>query len=347
MCRWVGDFRPWFAGPRRGDAGVVNQRSERRRGAWGPRSARGPGTRIVVGVDGSATSQEALRWAIALGDSLGVAIVAVHALGTLDRWRDSDASARAWRRSVSNLIELTWCAPLAQATSPHRVEVREGHPVDVLSTATAVENAGLLVVGSRGTRSDAARALGSTSLQVLQWTQVPVLVVPGGSRRSDLPDSLALRRLLVGVDGSQPSLAALALAAEVAERLGGALNVLHVFTPAGGLARDRSGRALGRTMTLVEAELRAIRDRGIEARTVVRSGDPVSTLVEVADDVDADLVVVGSRGHGGQGELLLGSVARTVADRVRRPTLVVPAAAGRVHLPGSRAQPTMAEATTK
>jgi nucleotide-binding universal stress UspA family protein len=326
---------------------VNQQRSERRGREGGPHAACGPGTRIVVGVDGSATAQEALRWAIALGDTLGVAIVAVHALGTLDRWHDPDASARSWRRSVSDLIERTWCAPLGRATSPHRVEVREGHPVDVLSTATAVEDAGLLVVGSRGMRSDPARALGSTSLQVLQWAQVPVLVVPAGRPQSDLSDSLALRRLLVGVDGLPPSLAALALAAEVAERLGGSLNVLHVFTPAGGVARDRSGRALGRTMTLVGAELRAIRDRGIGAHTVVRSGDPASTLVEVADDVDADLVVVGSRGHGGQGELLLGSVARTVADRVRRPTLVVPAAAGRVHLPGPRGQPTMAEATTK
>jgi nucleotide-binding universal stress UspA family protein len=325
----------------------VNQRSERRRREWSQRTARRPGTRIVVGVDGSAASQEALRWAIALGDTLGVAIIAVHALGTLDRWHDPDASARAWRRRVADLVERTWCAPLGRATSPHHVEVREGHPVDVLSTATAVEDAGLLVVGSRGMRSDPARALGSTSLQVLQWAQVPVLVVPAGSLRSDLSDPLALRRLLVGVDGSQPSLAALALAAEVAERVGGSLIVLHVFTPAGGFARMGSGRALGRTMTLVEAELRAIRDRGIGARTVVRSGDPASTLVEVADDVDADLVVVGSRGHSGQGELLLGSVARTVADRVRRPTLVVPAASGRVHLPGPRGQPTMAEATTK
>ena len=65
---------------------------------------------------------------------------------------------------------------------------------------------------------------------------------------------------------------------------------------------------------------------------VVRSGDPAATLLEVADDVDADLVVVGTRGHGGPDELLLGSVARTVADRARRPTLVVPATAGLVHL---------------
>jgi nucleotide-binding universal stress UspA family protein len=147
----------------------------------------------------------------------------------------------------------------------------------------------------------------------------------------------ALRRLLVGVDGSRPSLAALGLAAEVAERLGGSLEVLHVFTRAGGR------QALDGTMTLVGAELRAIRDRGVGAHTVVRSGDPAATVVEVADDVDADLVVVGTRGRGGQGELLLGSVARTVAYRARRPTLVVPAAAGRMHLPRSR--PTVAAAT--
>ena len=63
----------------------------------------------------------------------------------------------------------------------------------------------------------------------------------------------------------------------------------------------------------------------------MRSGDPTATLLEVADDVDADLVVVGTRGRAGPDELL-GSVARTVADRARRPTLVVPATAAPVHL---------------
>jgi nucleotide-binding universal stress UspA family protein len=278
---------------------------------------------------------------------LGVGIVAVHALGTLERWHDPDASARSWRRSVADLVERTWCAPLGRAIGPHRVEVREGCPVDVLSTATAAEDAGLLVIGHRGTRSDAADASGSTSLQLLHLAQLPVLLVPAGRPRSDRSDSLRLRRLLVGVDGSQTSLAALVLASEVADRLGGSLNVLHVFNRVGGFARTGSARALGRTMTLVEAELRAIRDRGVEAHTVVRSGDAASTLVEIADDVDADLVVVGSRGRGGQGELLPGGVSRTVADRVGRPTLVVPAAAGRVHLPGRGPQPTMAGATTR
>jgi nucleotide-binding universal stress UspA family protein len=87
-------------------------------------------------------------------------------------------------------------------------------------------------------------------------------------------------------------------------------------------------------MAPLEAEVREVRARGVGVQVVVRSGDLAATLLEVAEDVDADLVVVGTRGSGGTDELLLGSVARTVADRARRPTLVVPATAGALHLRG-------------
>ena len=286
---------------------------------------------IVVGVDGSSPALQALRWAIGLGDSLGLAIVAVHAVGPLDRGHDPDASARSWRRSLSDLVERTWCAPLAGAGIPHRVDVREGDAVSVLLTAAATEHAALVVVGSRGMGTDPARALGSTSLQVLQAAQVPVLVVGRrGSRRSG---ALVAPRLLVAVDGTPPSLAALALAADVAGLLGGSLRVLHVFGRPG-------GHALDRTLTRVEAELRGIRERGLRAPTIVRHGDPASTILEVAGEVDADLVVLGGRSHDGQAELLPDSVDRAVAGRADRPTLVVPAA-GSPRWP--RCQPTTAE----
>jgi nucleotide-binding universal stress UspA family protein len=62
-----------------------------------------------------------------------------------------------------------------------------------------------------------------------------------------------------------------------------------------------------------------IREDGIAVEVVVRSGDPAATLLQVADDTDADLLVVGSRGGGDRADPLLGSVARTVAARGRRP----------------------------
>jgi nucleotide-binding universal stress UspA family protein len=299
--------------------------------------------RIVVGVDGSATSQEALRWAVALGDALDTDVVAVHALGLVGRWHDQEASARSWRKTLCDLVERTWCAPLVRAPGAHRVEVHDGHPVDVLLAAAEREHAVLLVVGSRGVGANPALALGSTSLRILKTARLPVLVVPERRKGARAADGIRLRHLLVGVDGSEPSLAALELAADVTGVLGGSLSVLQVFEyvppfPLGQPAdarREGQDQAPERALELLEASAPAIRRRGVGVQVVVRSGDPAQTLLAVADDVDADLVVVGTRGQGGPGELLLGSVARSVADRARRPTLVVPAAAGWVHL-GSR-----------
>jgi nucleotide-binding universal stress UspA family protein len=299
--------------------------------AWGME-----GTRIVAGVDGSATSQEALRWAVAIGEALGAEVVATHALGLLDRWLDPDASARSWRRTLCALVEQTWCAPFAGSPATPRVEVHDGDPVDVLLAAAENEHADLLVVGSRGVGNRPELALGSTSLQVLLAARVPVLVVPARRPGVVPADGLRLRHLLVGVDRSEASRTALELAADVAVALGGSLSVLEVvdFVPPFPLAEPPTGvgggerRSAGSTLALVEDEVRGIRERGVGVQVIVRSGDPAATLLEVADDVDADLVVVGTRGRGGPAELLLGSVARTVADRARRPTLVVPATAG-------------------
>jgi nucleotide-binding universal stress UspA family protein len=296
-------------------------------------------TRIVVGVDGSATSQEALRWAVRLGEVLGAEVVAIHALGLLDRWHDPDASARSWRRTLCDLVERTWCGPLARSPGAHRVEVRDGDPVDVLLAAAEDEPADLLVVGSRGVGDKPELALGSTSLQVLQAARVPVLVVP--ERPGAAPAAgLRLHHLLVGVDRSETSRAALALAADVAVALGGSLSVLEVVDymppfPLGesiAVTSGAEGWAPSEAMAALEAEVRDVRARGVGVQVIVRSGEPASTLLEVADDVDADLVVVGTHCHPRPAELLLGSVARTVADRARRPTLVVPATAGPVHL---------------
>jgi nucleotide-binding universal stress UspA family protein len=302
------------------------------------------GTRIVVGVDGSKTSQEALRWAIGLGEALGGEVVAIHALGLLDRWHDPDASARSWRRTLCALVERTWCAPLARSRGRHRVEVRDGDPVDVLLAAVEDEDADLLVVGSHGVGYKPELALGSTSLHVLQAARVPVLVVPDRRPAAAAAHALRLHHLLVGVDHSQASRTALELAADIAASLGGSLSVLEVVEYVPAFPLDEPTAAGGRlqrwaaeaAMALLEAEVRKVRARGVGVQVVVRSGDPAATLLEVANDVDADLVVVGTRGRGGLDELLLGSVARTVADRARRPTLVVPASAGAMHLRGRR-----------
>jgi len=67
----------------------------------------------------------------------------------------------------------------------------------------------------------------------------------------------------------------------------------------------------------------AAEDAGVTAHQRLLKGNPVDEIVAYADVIDAELIVVGSRGHGGLASALLGSVSRGVLRKARRPVLVV------------------------
>lgn len=298
----------------------------------------------MVGVDGSPGAQLALAWAVRLGEALGAEVVAVHAVGLLETAHPVGQPADAWRAGLLDVADHQWCARLVDARLAHRIEVVDGPAVDVLLDAAEREHAALVVVGARGVGSLPELALGSTSLRLLQAARVPTLVVPDTAPSETAVDRLR-RRILVGVDRSPASLAALAVAADLAQVLRGSLSVVEAFEfeppfplAVGGTGANRSDPLP--TAAVVEDLVRGIREDGIAVEVVIRSGDPAATLLQVADDIDADLVVVGSRGVGDPADPLLDSVARTVAARGRRPTLVVPSAAGPVHVTAEAAHHT-------
>jgi nucleotide-binding universal stress UspA family protein len=301
--------------------------------------------RIVVGVDGSPGAEAALEWAMRLSKALDAEVVAVHAVGLVEAAHPLDQSAEAWRAGVRELTEHQWCARLVDAGVAHRIEVVDGDAVDVLLHVAEREQAALVVMGARGVGGRPELALGSTSLRVLQAARVPALVVPDAAPAG--MGASGLRHVLVGIDRSPASLAALEVAAELTGMLGGSLSVVEAFDfdppfPLGPSAAETSRgeeHALQRTAAAVEELVRQIRERGVAVQVVVRSGEPAATLLQVADDVEAELVVVGTRGGGDPADPLLGSVARSVVAHGRRPTLVVPAAAGPVRLTVDAAGP--------
>lgn len=288
---------------------------------------------IVVGVDGSPGSRQAMRWAGRLARLLDAEVVVVHAIGLLEERHAPGASVAQRRAELRTLVEDEWCAPLATADCPHRIEVRDGSPVDVLLRVAEASGAALVVTGCRGVGGNTALALGSTSLKLLQAARLPVLVVPESGDGAPPAEAGPLGTILVGVDRSAPALIALGLATDLAEVAGGSLAVIEVLEsvptfPLGPSTTEASAGEEGapdRARAFLDDQAVAIRERGVEVRTIVRAGEPAATLLAAADELDTTLVVVGTRGRGGPDELLLGSVARTVADRARRPTLVVPA----------------------
>ncbi len=139
-----------------------------------------------------------------------------------------------------------------------------------------------------------------------------------------------LRHIVVGVDGSPPSLNAVRMAARIAQVSGSRVTVVHVRprAPAVGMFMTGWGGLLEQWREDLELEVgmevaRLLDPLGLTWQLWIGSGDPVCRLDEVATDVDADLIVVGTRGGGLLRCLLRGSVATRLLHREWRPLLVV------------------------
>ena len=145
--------------------------------------------------------------------------------------------------------------------------------------------------------------------------------------------------IICGVDGSPDSLHALRIAAKLARRLDARLVAAHVADPSGAAfayAGVGAAASLGRAPVLltdpeVEREAvvailtRSVIDAEEEiAERRVLSGNPAESLADLADEEEAMLIVVGSRGRGAFKTAFLGSVSNSLIGIARCPVLVVP-----------------------
>lgn len=286
---------------------------------------------IVVGVDGSHAARYALRWASRLARLLDDDITAVHAVGLLEHMGADLVLSHPHLDSLRKVVEREWCRPLARAGLAHRVEVVESPAVDALLGAAAERPTDLIVVGTRGLGLAAEQALGSTALQLLRRADIPVLVVPGD--QDGHGPSVEVRRLTVGFDGSDDAVAALQWAADLASLAGASCEVAiavedsPVF-PLGPATADTSAlqeETPARLRARAEEACEPLRRHGVSYRVTVRRGPPAPSLVDVAADGRADLLVVGTSGEGPAGDPLVGNVSRVVARYAGRPVVVVPA----------------------
>lgn len=286
---------------------------------------------VVVGVDGSPESDDALVWALEEGRLRNVPVRAVNA------WHPSGAP-----QEVEQLAALHSVADLRdrlrhEVDSGVRAVVDRTHATDVAVTSQVVYGhpgreliraAGtdsLLVVGTRGRGSLAGSTLGSVSQSCVQYADGPVAVV-----RGHRPERRA-GRVLVGVDGSPRSVRALRFADEAARLRGASLLVVHAWTvPYLGFAGRGSGlprEAIDEIAAKAGETLReSLRSGSVDAtRSDVEmwlvEGYPALSLLQAA--ANADLLVVGSRGYGGWKGLLLGSVSTQSVTQSPCPVVVI------------------------
>ena len=132
--------------------------------------------------------------------------------------------------------------------------------------------------------------------------------------------------IVCGIDGSPDSQAALAYATELADQLDARLVLAHVVEPAPSpytTIGPVAGAAPPYSSTMLEREVEGGRLLGELAETtgIYRAEQ---RLADLADDEEAQLIVVGSRGRGPLRSALLGSVSMSLIGLARCPVLVVP-----------------------
>lgn len=132
---------------------------------------------IAVGVDGSAASCRALRWVGELAPALGASLVAVRVHEPVLEWTPV-SSAENWRREVEREIE-EWARPAIDAgVKVTAIAQRDVHPADGLLGAAAMQNADVVVIGTRGLGGISGLRAGGVTLKVLHRATVPLIVVP-------------------------------------------------------------------------------------------------------------------------------------------------------------------------
>lgn len=142
-----------------------------------------------------------------------------------------------------------------------------------------------------------------------------------------------MERILLATDGSESAAAAARFLAALPLPPG---TSIHVVTVVDGLIENllehvQQGQR-DHARQIVEEAGAILRKDGITVTGAVRTGQPAHEIIRAAEELDADLVVVGSQGRTGLEGLLLGSVARNVAKHARRPVLVARASTGLRHI---------------
>jgi nucleotide-binding universal stress UspA family protein len=140
-----------------------------------------------------------------------------------------------------------------------------------------------------------------------------------------------MKRVLIATDGSDSAREALEFGLDLAAEQHAGAYVLRVAEPVdvmpytgfGFIAPTLPHELDEHDRKSLEEAVELAAEKGVEVKAELLKGNPADEIVAFADTIDADLIVVGSRGHGAIASAVIGSVSRSVLHESRRPVLVV------------------------
>lgn len=291
----------------------------------GPAAVTPAPLRVLYATDGSEPSRVAADWLAQLPLPAG-SVVRVATVLADDTWEIPaylHTAEREWALRNFEQAETV----LGQAGVEIRHSLLIGEPARELLHEAEAAGVDLLVLGTHGRSGLSGLLLGSVAVNVARHARQPVLVARQAAH--------GLRRVIVGVDGSDHSDQAIRLLARLPLPPGTPITVCHVirpYTPLLGpeyppsmweIMADTQSQQTREAEHLATAAAAGLQQAGLPVEIVLREGDPAAELAQLAEEEGADLIVVGARGISAIRALLVGSVADRILHRAPCSVLVV------------------------
>ena len=277
--------------------------------------------KILVAVDGSESSRNALRQAIKLANSEECWITVVSVIpsytGDLSATFIGDMRKAMAEPCEKALSEAENIAKSERALI--KTVCEEGEIYERIVDLADAENCDLIVMGRKGLSQIERAFMGSVAARVIGHSQRDVLVVP-------INTTIGWKSIFLNTDGSKYSEAATESAINFAKSYGGELMVLSVvevteefLARAPGMVEDMVKKAKG----FVEDVKKKAEGSNIKTTSFVREGEAYRVITNLARENKVDIIVLGSHGRTGLRRLLMGSVTAKVIGHSPCPVLVV------------------------
>lgn len=281
--------------------------------------------RILVCIDGSEESFNALRGAISLAKLLDAEVFVISVVPVGPELSSALSVFIGLKDTLLKGAEkiLKQAEDLAEEEDIRlKTYLEQGEPYQKIVDTAYVINADLIVLGKTGKTALGEAIIGSTAVRTIGSSPVDVLVIPKER-------SLKLKRILVPVDGSEYADRAVLRAIELGKIAKGTLYLLNVieiplelFEGPGEIAQVKESLKLAGE-EIVRKLKRRVKEEGLEVESYVVEGIIEEEILRIGEEKECDLIVMGSHGKTGIKRFLMGSVTERVIKMGNKPVLVV------------------------